>query len=203
MNAASKFAAMHFGGRVRRFHTHDMNTEVRNSEHGWGVALLLMTCYPECTRKDLFYAMTHDCSEILTGDIPSPAKHSQPALKKVFKRSEQEFNNACGIDTPDQYMLHCIKICDYIDMIVHCYREAGLGNTNVDKIVKVCIELISRYGSDYDCVSVAAWDIIKLLSDRFPILLDYIPSTGRFVSSENSLDNLSPLEYGLGGSKNG
>ena len=40
--------------------------------------------------RAVMYALYHDCSEILTGDLPTPVKYQNEALRSAYKAVEEE-----------------------------------------------------------------------------------------------------------------
>lgn len=65
-------------GNVVRFHAVPGVGKQKNSEHQWGVALLVAAIKPDCSKELLLAALTHDSAEIVTGDIPFTFKKIRP-----------------------------------------------------------------------------------------------------------------------------
>lgn len=73
-------------GDVVRFHNHAGIDKQRNSEHQWGVALIVEHIYPNASKALILAALTHDCAEYYTGDVPFPVKKDCPELSAVLHR---------------------------------------------------------------------------------------------------------------------
>lgn len=90
-------------GRVRRFHTTDLPGQTVG-HHSWGVALIVADIYPrgrgytEIPSRLLLSALTHDCAEVMIGDVPSPIQREYPELAQVLKGIERRFNLAYDIE---------------------------------------------------------------------------------------------------------
>ena len=89
----------------------------------------------------VMYALYHDCSEILTGDMPTPVKYRNPALKAAYKAVEKEAGNELleklplemqpqfrqWFEIPAEYKPY-IKAADKISALVKCVEERKMGN---------------------------------------------------------------------------
>ena len=88
-------------------------------------------------------ALYHDCSEILTGDLPTPIKYYNPEIRQAYRQVERQ---ACGrlLDTlPEalrpafgpllagetQERLHeLVKAADKLSAYIKCIEERRAGN---------------------------------------------------------------------------
>lgn len=87
-------------GRLKRWHTTDLPAQTIG-HHSWGVALVVATIYPrghDVPAKLMLAALTHDCAEAITGDIPSPAMKQYPELGMMLAGIERRFNVEAGIE---------------------------------------------------------------------------------------------------------
>ncbi len=88
-------------------------------------------------------ALYHDASEVLTGDLPTPVKHNNPAIKSEYHKIEQialrrlltmlpddllpEYQPLIEPDrTSDEWRL--VKAADRICAYVKCLEETKVGN---------------------------------------------------------------------------
>ena len=78
-------------GSVVRYHSTLIEKKQNNDSHQWEVAVVLEHIYPECSKRLLFHALTHDAAEIATGDVPAPVKQDHPELKEAFDMLEFEY----------------------------------------------------------------------------------------------------------------
>ncbi len=91
-------------------------------------------------------ALFHDCSEIITGDMPTPVKYLneniKDAYKQVEKRAEEQLLNQLpedlrsyyeevySDDTDRQKRMHrYVKAADKLSALIKCMEEESAGNT--------------------------------------------------------------------------
>ena len=90
-------------------------------------------------------AMYHDCSEILTGDMPTPVKYRSPDLETAYKSAEKDAKDRlfstlpqelkpgfeasifCEEQKPDLYFRY-IKAADRLSAYLKCLSETSAGN---------------------------------------------------------------------------
>ncbi len=122
------------------------------SEHTLEVALL---CHALCaisntrlgtkldTGQAVLYAMYHDCSEIITGDLPTPIKYHSDEMKKAYKAVEHGASQRLLSLLPDdlcpQYapyleqkpspeLAKILKAADKLSALIKCIEEQSGGN---------------------------------------------------------------------------
>ena len=94
-------------------------------------------------------AMYHDCSEILTGDMPTPIKYYNPEIKKAYKKVEVVANEKLLEMLPedlrgdyrplfiheneDPQLLKLLKAADKISALIKCVEEENSGNREFSK----------------------------------------------------------------------
>lgn len=136
-------------GKVKRYHTEDLLRDQTVAEHSWGVLLLvLLLGGDEITGSLLQAAALHDCHEKFFGDIPAPAKWSNPEFAKMIKEVEEYYDTMTGIQplmnslTEEQRKI--LKSADMLEMALYILEERIKGNTNADvifwNILQFCIE---------------------------------------------------------------
>ena len=95
------------------------------------------------------YALYHDCTEILTGDLPTPIKYRNKEITKAYKEVEKEAAASLVELLPDdeemraeymellapditgeeQILIHkLVKAADKIAAYIKCLREESTGN---------------------------------------------------------------------------
>lgn len=122
-------------------------------EHSWQVATIAHalaviqvkhfngTCSPEQVATAALY---HDCSEIITGDLPSPIKYHSGTITQAYKAIEDEAEQEMLAQLPDTmkdafrpYLLHresdpevagLVKAADLISAYLKCQSELHAGN---------------------------------------------------------------------------
>ncbi len=94
-------------------------------------------------------AMYHDCSEILTGDMPTPIKYYNPEIKEAYKEVEAVANKKLLEMLPedlrpdykpffdhsdeDPKLLKLLKAADKISALIKCIEEENSGNHEFSK----------------------------------------------------------------------
>ena len=104
-------------------------------------------------------ALYHDCSEILTGDLPTPIKYYNPAIKDAYKQVERIAGNNLLDKLPRE--------------LRHCYEHLVLeDNPEVTPVVKAadklsahikCLEEQKAGNSEFDTAARQTWDAMKAL----------------------------------------
>lgn len=126
--------------RVKRYHTWPVVHQETVGEHSARVATIYGEVFGVPDGMTLWVILTHDLSEIATGDPPFPVKSEQPALKAVYNDLEKEWckrvngpytvHLSSGTATQDY-----IKICDLLQMWEFGCIEMRLGNTFASPII--------------------------------------------------------------------
>lgn len=122
-------------------------------EHSWQVATIAHAlavirvthfkgrCSPEHVATAALY---HDCSEIITGDLPSPIKYHSSTITAAYKAIEDEAEQEMLAQLPEAmqdafkpYLLHreadpevaqLVKAADLISAYLKCQSELSAGN---------------------------------------------------------------------------
>jgi 5'-deoxynucleotidase len=122
-------------------------------EHSWEVSVishalaLIRNCYFDGNldvNAIVVAALYHDCSEVLTGDMPSPIKYHSPEITKAYKsiekQAEHELLNLLPKKLQEEYrpvMIEeelpkehkaIIKAADTISAYLKCKMEVAAGN---------------------------------------------------------------------------
>lgn len=96
--------------------------------------------------KAVLYAIYHDCSEILTGDLPTPVKYKNEALRSAYKAVEEEAASRLlgklprefredfspWFLVPEEYV-PIIKAADKLSALIKCQEEKNSGNREFDR----------------------------------------------------------------------
>ena len=96
--------------------------------------------------RAVLYALYHDCSEILTGDMPTPVKYHNDALRTAYKAVEAEAAGrllqklppelrqdfAPCFDIPADYA-PLVKAADKLSALIKCQEEKSSGNHEFDR----------------------------------------------------------------------
>lgn len=124
-------------GDVERFHTCSGLSNQRVSEHSWGVALFCEYLDPNCSKYVLLVAMTHDCAEMVTGDIPSTAKWREPKLKVLLDRIEKQVEVEWGINWElKDSEKDLLKAADFLEGLSYCVKRYHAGEKEAMVVIK-------------------------------------------------------------------
>lgn len=113
-------------------------------------------------------ALFHDASEILTGDLPTPVKHNDPALRQAYRAIEDQARESllgflpdalrqtyrpiffCEEQDPELYRY--VKAADKISAYLKCIQEKKSGNDEFESAARQLyrsIQALSLPGADY------------------------------------------------------
>lgn len=109
-------------------------------------------------------AMYHDVTEILTGDMPTPIKYKNEALRRAYKEVEGEAaDRLCemlpedlkgdfsAILTPqdeDKELMFLVKAADKLSALVKCLEEKRAGNSEFKTAEKENLKQIKNLGCE-------------------------------------------------------
>jgi len=146
-----------------------------NKEHSFDVAVIahaLAVLHNQMNEDGIFvspekvqsYAIYHDCTEIITGDLPTPIKYKNKELTKAFKQVENDAANTLAELLPEQMRdtyreLLCpeysdeegrliktlVKAADRIAAYIKCMREENSSNKEFSSAKNTILESIERY----------------------------------------------------------
>jgi 5'-deoxynucleotidase len=133
MKITDKVLLMRDAGAVKRSHTCRTLLERNVAEHSHGVAMLVLLLYAEegiLPRPEvLAAALTHDLSELATGDMPAPVKRENPALRQALHDISHRWEEKHGIwYTLTAEEQHLLLWCDRMDFALYSLEEVTMGN---------------------------------------------------------------------------
>lgn len=121
--------------------------------------------------KVLAYAVYHDCTEIITGDLPTPIKYRNDVITKAYKEVESEAADTLTGLLPEfmrknykELLSPClnseelvmtkklVKAADRISAYIKCLEEESSGNhefSNAKETIKASIDRIGLPEVDY------------------------------------------------------
>ena len=105
-------------------------------------------------------ALYHDCSEILTGDLPTPVKYFDADIKESYKRIEAEAGRRLLSTLPadladalspalfeeDPQVLRIVKAADKLSALVKCIEELRMGNDDFSKAKEAQLAALHAMG---------------------------------------------------------
>ncbi len=94
----------------------------------------------------VMFALYHDCSEIITGDMPTPVKYYNDDIKRAYKEIEQSTNDrllelidddirgefAKYLCEPTDLTKLIVKGADTLAAFIKCIEEKNMGNKDFD-----------------------------------------------------------------------
>jgi len=123
-------------GRVKRYHTIDTVKEQTVADHTWGVLMIVryLTGRPSWSLVEA--ALLHDVPEVVTGDVPAPAKwqSQQPcdALDEIESKVLDEMKAPMPALTSEEVLI--LKIADTTELLLKARREMDLGNKEFNNV---------------------------------------------------------------------
>lgn len=98
-----------------------------------------------CAEKVMAGAVLHDCSEIITGDLPTPAKYANSGITSEYKRLESEAEERILAMLPpaqreiiapialggnlNERERGIVKAADVLCALIKCHEELRFGNS--------------------------------------------------------------------------
>jgi len=135
---------LHSGG-VERYHAVIGVKPQTISEHSWGVSLIAAYILPSISTQAVLKALTHDCAEVRTGDVPFTTKRSYPSIKVLLDGIEKVFESENGITyklTPLEKVV--VKLSDMLEGVVYCAdRYTNHGEHKAKDLVDRWLEVIN------------------------------------------------------------
>lgn len=160
-------------------------------EHSWEVATIAHALGVIRVREfggdiDVYrlatVALYHDCSEVITGDMPSPIKYHSQALKSAYKaieaNAEQElvallpqslqadFARVMCHDQLDEEEAQLIKAADTLSAYLKCQAELAAGNAEFE----TAEQTIKRRLQAFNLPEVAYF--LKVFAPSYQLTLD-------------------------------
>lgn len=108
------------------------------------------------TERVMRMSIIHDADEIVSGDIPHPAKYQQGAISENLRSSlnkladytirstlqmlnnQEMFNSYYGLYVEEKQRstieAKIVKLADFADVIIFCMQEKRLGNSTISQI---------------------------------------------------------------------
>jgi 5'-deoxynucleotidase len=108
-------------------------------------------------------AIYHDCSEIITGDMPTPVKYFDPNIKKAYHGVEEVAKNKILSMLPEELkevytpllfknqqneaLFFYVKAADRISAYIKCLEEEKAGNKEFIQAGKTILKSIKQLGA--------------------------------------------------------
>lgn len=134
------------GLELVRYHSWAVHKSQTVGEHSCQIMRILLTVWPDCPRRMLVHAVTHDMGE-MAGDAQYPYKQKVPGMKAAHDLAEtmvlQEMRETMG--TPPSVVLtmyekFVFKAIEYLEMWEFGLRECNMGNKYGQIIAMRCLQ---------------------------------------------------------------
>lgn len=131
--------------QLTRYHSWPRIRDQSVGEHSCQIMRILLTVWPDCPRRMLVHAVTHDMGE-MAGDIQYPYKQKFPALKPLMDSIEDSVLDVMRekLGAPPEvllteYELTIFKIVEYVEMWEYGVNEQRMGNSYATIISNRCL----------------------------------------------------------------
>ena len=143
---------------VERAHTIPHHGSYTNGQHSFDAVILLLTLNPGASMNLIKAVLVHDFGERWCGDIPGPAKRSDPVLKERSELLEQRCLKMIGHEYPlTEEEKMWLKAVDKIEILLWAKEQQAMGNRNVAGVMRSNEEFFAG-----DDIPQAARDFVKM-----------------------------------------
>lgn len=145
MNKFLQVLATREAGAVRRCHIIPHHGQYNIAQHSYGALSLLLLLHPGPSLALIKAVQWHDVGERWLGDMPAPAKYSNPELGRVYEEAEQailETLELAQVLTEEE--TQWLKAVDTLDLWLWCWEEHRLGNKRVQQMFQVCFDVLMK-----------------------------------------------------------
>ena len=113
--------------------------------------------------KVAVFALFHDCTEVLSGDLPSPVKYCSGEMRKTYAKIEKKAAEQLGSKLPpelrahyepligedaDPLTLRLVKTADKLCALIKCIEELNCGNGEFAAAKRSTEKVLEAYASD-------------------------------------------------------
>ena len=134
-------------------------------------------------------AMFHDVSEVLTGDLPTPVKYFNPAIKDEYKKIEKIAERKLIEMAPEAFREHYAKLIDS-----HTHSEDELFIVKAADVLCAYLKTLEELNAGNREFTLAKKRLDKILKDYHSPEVDYFVT--RYVPSFSlSLDEISQEDH--------
>jgi 5'-deoxynucleotidase YfbR-like HD superfamily hydrolase len=168
-----------YAGRIERYHTYPTIQTQDVAAHTYRVLVIYRLLFGPVDSVVTDLILFHDSPEILTGDIPFPAKRDNLNLTLTLSDLEKRWYNTnipwLNFDEKTQSTLNRtrarIKFCDIMEMLEHASHELRLGNKYAEHIIlnaaEGCMKLVPYMDVDKKLLEDNVLKHLDLETDLF------------------------------------
>lgn len=123
---------------VRRCHALRLRSEYTVGQHSHDALSLLFILCPMASPRLIKAVHWHDYGERWMGDMPSPAKALDQALRARYEALEQRHLEDMGFDVPDLELeeQHWLRVIDVLELFLFLHDEQAAGNRHVEAALR-------------------------------------------------------------------
>jgi 5'-deoxynucleotidase YfbR-like HD superfamily hydrolase len=173
METSERLKLIRRGGDVHRWHNRrTMGVTETVAQHSWGVAILLLHFWPDCSKRLLTACLYHDVAEVRTGDMPADTKWDQDgnlaqALAAAERRVEEELGVSSSLHHTETLWL---KVLDKLDLLLFCLDQQHGGSRHLNTPFNRVSDWMEEREAMVEAISPELWSyivsIIKLGDTR-------------------------------------
>lgn len=144
MDAEKRVTMLREASQVKRYHTLPHIGHNTDGQHSFDMVMLLLVLKPDASRNLIIACLGHDMGERWWGDMPAPAKWSDPAIGAALDKGEERCRIALGVEMPltaDER--NWLKALDMTECLLWCKDQLALGNTNVEQIIRLLAAMLT------------------------------------------------------------
>lgn len=133
--------------------------------------------------------MFHDCTEIITGDLPTPIKYSSKKLREAYKAVEEEagerllstlpddlreeYEKYFVVQDGDEEIWKIVKSADRLSALIKCIDERRMGNMEFCKAEESTRKIIEE----------------NMTPELAEFIKEFMPSYGMTLDEQIKKDN--------------
>lgn len=139
------------------------------SEHSLDVAMIAHalavirnTCFGGNVNAErvALLALFHDCTEIITGDMPTPVKYYAPEIRNAYKEVETAAKDSLLEGLPEQFrkvyepllleteaesrLWELVKAADKLSALIKCIEERRMGNDDFRRAEETTMAAVKK-----------------------------------------------------------
>lgn len=132
-------------------------------------------------------ALYHDAPEIFTGDLPTPVKYANPAIRDAYKAVEQNAAQRLTqmlpealrpafsqlLEETDPHVLSIVKAADKLAAYLKCLEEVKAGNREFQSAAEQTLQALRA------CDLPELHEFMRLFLPAFQLTLDELEITNR------------------------
>lgn len=123
---------------VQRYHTQRIRPQ-SVGEHSAGVLEIVLAIRPSASPALVALALRHDVYEIVTGDVPAPAKWYSKELARELRHVEAALDDKYKAMPDDDMLLFddhmLVAWADSVELVMYCAEQALSGNAYAREVM--------------------------------------------------------------------